>query len=126
MTQKVTQVGRSVACSNFKMSIYHGWVLNISSVGKCVSFVTEPKILCEVGAEAKEHEEEGGQHCDRLTFFPALNEMPAVTESSPSPFTPKPCSNTQDCSDIRIILQELHPGEEVLFCSTGGCVGMRG
>ncbi|XP_042357670.1 WD repeat- and FYVE domain-containing protein 4 isoform X2 [Plectropomus leopardus] len=74
---------------------------------------TEPKILCEVGAEVKEDEEEGGKDCDRLTFFPVLNETPAVTEGPPDPFTPDPCSHTQDCHDIRIILQELHPGEEV-------------
>ncbi|XP_051272681.1 WD repeat- and FYVE domain-containing protein 4 isoform X4 [Dicentrarchus labrax] len=73
----------------------------------------EPKILCEVGAEAKEDEEEGGQDCDRLTFFPVLNETPAVTEGPPDPLTPEPCSHTQDCPDIRIILQELHPAAEV-------------
>ncbi|KAK2824252.1 hypothetical protein Q5P01_021427 [Channa striata] len=75
----------------------------------------EPKIICDVGTEAKETEEEG-QDCDRLTFFPVLNETPAVVEdlSAPSaPSTPEPCSHTQDCSDMRIILQELHPGEEV-------------
>ncbi|XP_068423686.1 WD repeat- and FYVE domain-containing protein 4 isoform X1 [Clinocottus analis] len=74
----------------------------------------EPKILCEVGAEAKEDEEEGRQHFDRLTFFPVLNETPAATESPPDPLTLEPCSHTQDCHDVRIILQELHPGEEVL------------
>lgn len=74
---------------------------------------TEPKILCEVGAEAKEDEEDGGQDCDHLTFFPVLNETPAVTEGPPDPCTPQPCSHTQDCPDIRIILQKLHPGEEV-------------
>ncbi|XP_044228580.1 WD repeat- and FYVE domain-containing protein 4 isoform X3 [Thunnus albacares] len=74
---------------------------------------TEPKILCEVGAEAKENEEEGGQDCDHLTFFPVLNETPVVTEGLLDPLTPEPCSHTQDCPDIRIILQELHPGEEV-------------
>ncbi|XP_070696577.1 WD repeat- and FYVE domain-containing protein 4 [Pempheris klunzingeri] len=73
---------------------------------------TEPKILCEVGAEAKEDEEEG-QDCDRLTFFPVLNETSAVAEGPPDPLTHEPCSHTQDCPDIRIILQELHPGEEV-------------
>ncbi|XP_056292336.1 WD repeat- and FYVE domain-containing protein 4 isoform X5 [Pseudoliparis swirei] len=73
----------------------------------------ELKILCEVGAEAKEDEEEGRQDFHHLTFFPVLNEIPAVTEGPPSPLTPKPCSHTQDCHDIRIILQELHPGEEV-------------
>lgn len=88
------------------------WVLDVSSEGKYLSFATEPKILCDLGAEAKE--DEGGQDCDRLTFFPVLNETPAVTEDPPDTFTPKPCSHTQDCPDIRIILQELHPGEEVL------------
>ncbi|XP_039994634.1 WD repeat- and FYVE domain-containing protein 4 isoform X3 [Xiphias gladius] len=73
----------------------------------------EPKILFEIGAEAKEDEEEGGQDCDHLTFFPILNEAPAVTEGPPVPLTPEPCSHTQDCPYIRIILQELHPGEEV-------------
>ncbi|XP_069395233.1 WD repeat- and FYVE domain-containing protein 4 isoform X2 [Paralichthys olivaceus] len=72
---------------------------------------TEPKMLFEVGAEAKEDGEERGQDC--LTFFPVLNETPAVNESSPDPSTLEPCSQTQDCPDIRIILQELHPGEEV-------------
>ncbi|XP_035461782.2 WD repeat- and FYVE domain-containing protein 4 isoform X3 [Scophthalmus maximus] len=72
---------------------------------------TEPKILFEVGAEAKEDGAEGGQDC--LTFFPVLNETPAVTESPTEPLTLEPCSHTQDCPDIRIILQELHPGEEV-------------
>ncbi|XP_045926188.1 WD repeat- and FYVE domain-containing protein 4 isoform X1 [Micropterus dolomieu] len=67
---------------------------------------TEPKILCEVGAEAKEDEEEGAQDCDRLTFFPVLNETPDL-------LTPEPCSHTQDCPNIRIILQKLHPAEEV-------------
>ncbi|XP_023139483.2 WD repeat- and FYVE domain-containing protein 4 isoform X3 [Amphiprion ocellaris] len=73
----------------------------------------EPKILCEVGAEVKEDEEDGGEHCDRLTFFPVLNETPAVAEGVPDPSTPEPCSHTQDCPDMRIILQKLHPGEEV-------------
>ncbi|XP_031730721.1 WD repeat- and FYVE domain-containing protein 4 isoform X5 [Anarrhichthys ocellatus] len=73
----------------------------------------EPKILCEVGAEAKEDEEEGVEDFDRLTFFPALNETPAVTDGPTNPLAPEPCSHTQDCHDIRIILQELRPGEEV-------------
>ncbi|XP_030011898.1 WD repeat- and FYVE domain-containing protein 4 [Sphaeramia orbicularis] len=73
---------------------------------------TEPKILCEVGAEAKEKEEEG-QDCDRLTFFPALSETPVVPESPPEFSTPESCSQMQDCPDIRIILQELHTGDEV-------------
>lgn len=81
---------------------------------KIASYVTEPKILCEVAAEAKEDEEEGGLDCDRLTFFPVLNETPAVTEGPPDPLTHEPCSHAQDCPDIRIILQELHPGAEVL------------
>lgn len=76
-----------------------------------ISFATEPKILCEVGAEAKEGEEEGGQ--DHLTFFPVLNETPADTEGPPVPCVPEPCSHSQDCPDIRIILQKLHPGQEV-------------
>lgn len=97
------------------MSIYHAWVWSISSLDLCISFEAEPKILCEVGAEAHEDEEEGRQDCDRLTFFPVLNETPAVREDSPSPCTPEPCSNLQDCPDIRIILQELHPGEEVCW-----------
>ncbi|CAJ1067579.1 WD repeat- and FYVE domain-containing protein 4 isoform X1 [Xyrichtys novacula] len=70
----------------------------------------ELKILCEVGAEAKEDEEDAGQDCDRLTFFPVLNETPAATESHPDP---ESCSQTSDCANIRIILQELDPGEEV-------------
>ncbi|XP_026164856.1 WD repeat- and FYVE domain-containing protein 4 isoform X1 [Mastacembelus armatus] len=74
---------------------------------------TEPKILCEVGAEAKEDEEDRGQDCDHLTFFPVLNETPAVSEGPPDPLTPAPCSHTQDCPNIRIILQKLHPGEKV-------------
>lgn len=109
----MTQVKKSVA--DFKnFSIIRMWMLDVSSVGKCISFVTEPKILCEVGAEAKEDEEEGGQDCDHLTFFPVLNETSAVTEGPPDPLTPEPCSHTQDCPDIRIILQELHHAEEVL------------
>ncbi|XP_061692384.1 WD repeat- and FYVE domain-containing protein 4 isoform X2 [Syngnathoides biaculeatus] len=68
---------------------------------------TEPKILCEVGAEAQEEDEDGGKACDQLTFFPVLNETP------PSENHKEPCSRTQTCTDIRIILQELHPGEEV-------------
>ncbi|XP_029926583.1 WD repeat- and FYVE domain-containing protein 4 [Myripristis murdjan] len=74
---------------------------------------TEPRILCEAGTEAKEDEEEEGQDCDRLTFFPVLNETSAVTEGPPESCTPEPCSHMQSCPDIRIILQELHPGEEV-------------
>uniref|UniRef100_A0AAQ4PJK2 WDFY family member 4 n=1 Tax=Gasterosteus aculeatus aculeatus TaxID=481459 RepID=A0AAQ4PJK2_GASAC len=73
----------------------------------------EPKILCEVGAEAKEDEPEGGQDFDRLTFFPVLNETAAVAGGPPGSLTPEPCSHTQDCHNTRIILQELQPGEEV-------------
>ncbi|XP_041866182.1 WD repeat- and FYVE domain-containing protein 4 isoform X2 [Melanotaenia boesemani] len=74
---------------------------------------TEPKILCEVGAEVKEDNADGGQCCDRLTFFPALNETNSATEGLPEPFIPEPCSHTQDCPDMRIILQELYPGEKI-------------
>ncbi|XP_062422362.1 WD repeat- and FYVE domain-containing protein 4 isoform X3 [Pungitius pungitius] len=74
----------------------------------------EPMLLCEVGAEAKEDEPEGGQDFDRLTFFPVLNETsPAVTEGSPDSLTFEPCSHTRDCHNTRVILQELQPGEEV-------------
>ncbi|XP_061545443.1 WD repeat- and FYVE domain-containing protein 4 isoform X3 [Phycodurus eques] len=68
---------------------------------------TEPKILCEVGAEAQEEDEDGAQTCDQLTFFPVLNETPASEDHE------EPCFHTPTCNDIRIILQELHPGEEV-------------
>ncbi|XP_060895664.1 WD repeat- and FYVE domain-containing protein 4 isoform X1 [Labrus mixtus] len=74
---------------------------------------TEPKILCEVGAEATEDEEERGQDCDHLTFFPVLNETSSVTEGQPESLIQEPCSQTSDCPGIRIILQELDPGEEV-------------
>ncbi|XP_061601856.1 WD repeat- and FYVE domain-containing protein 4 isoform X2 [Cololabis saira] len=74
---------------------------------------TEPKILCEVGTEAKDEESEGGDCCERLTFFPALNETALATEGVPDPSTPEPCSHTEDCPDIRTILLELQPGEKV-------------
>ncbi|CAN9499844.1 unnamed protein product [Ophioblennius macclurei] len=74
---------------------------------------SEPKILCEVGAEAGEGDGDTDQRCERLTFFPVLNETPAVSEDPLDPAAAEPCSHTQDCHDIRIILQELHPGEEV-------------
>ncbi|XP_061914195.1 WD repeat- and FYVE domain-containing protein 4 isoform X3 [Entelurus aequoreus] len=73
----------------------------------------EPKSLRDVGTEAKEEDEDGGQACDRLTFFPVLKESPAATEDPLDPVTPEPCCHTKTCADIRIILQELHPGEEV-------------
>ncbi|XP_017268395.1 WD repeat- and FYVE domain-containing protein 4 isoform X2 [Kryptolebias marmoratus] len=73
----------------------------------------EPKILREVGGEVKEDEAEGGQNCDRLTFFPVLNEAPSVTENLPDSFTPELCSHTQDCPDMCVILQELLPGEKI-------------
>lgn len=98
-------------------------VLNIISIGSVVLFA-EPKILCEVGAEAKEDEDVGGLDCEHLTFFPELNETRVLTEDQHSPITPTPCSSAQDCPDIRIILQELHPQEEVLFCSTEESVGV--
>ncbi|XP_068183056.1 WD repeat- and FYVE domain-containing protein 4 isoform X2 [Antennarius striatus] len=73
----------------------------------------DAKVLCEAGAEAKVVEEEEGQDCDHLTFFPVLNETPSVAEGPTDPFTPEPCSHTKDCPDIRIILQQLHLAEEV-------------
>lgn len=85
-------------------------------------FYLEPKILCEVGAEAKEDEAVGGPDCDHLTFFPEISETPPVTEDQHSPLMPASCSNARDCPEIRIILQELHPQEEVLFSSAEGCV----
>lgn len=109
-----------------KFFVHHGWALSVTSVDNCFLNVTEPKILCEVGAEAKEDEEKQGQDCDRLTFFPVLSETHAVAEGPPSAITPEACSTTQDCPDIRVILQELHTGEEVLFYSTRGSIGMLG
>lgn len=73
----------------------------------------EPKILCEVGTEAKEDQEGGRQDCEHLTFFPALNEtQPAVAAEGPAG-VPESCSRMEDCPDIRVILQELQPGEKV-------------
>ncbi|XP_038152382.1 WD repeat- and FYVE domain-containing protein 4 [Cyprinodon tularosa] len=74
---------------------------------------TEPKILCDIDTEVKDDEAEGQQSCERLTFFPALNETPSIVEGSPDLFTPEPCSSTQDCPYMRIILQELHSGEKI-------------
>lgn len=93
-------------------------------MGKCIFILTEPKLLCEVAAEVKDEEEDGGHLSDRLTFFPALKDTPVITEDLPDPLAPVPCSLTQDCPDIRVILQELLPGEEVLW--VGVCVGMLG
>ncbi|XP_028324426.1 WD repeat- and FYVE domain-containing protein 4 isoform X3 [Gouania willdenowi] len=73
----------------------------------------ECKILCDVGAEMRENKEDGGEHSDQLTFFPVLNETPAIPEGPLDPPTPQPCTNRQDCPDIRIIVKELHPEEEV-------------
>uniref|UniRef100_A0A3B4FUD5 Uncharacterized protein n=1 Tax=Pundamilia nyererei TaxID=303518 RepID=A0A3B4FUD5_9CICH len=42
-----------------------------------------PKLLCEVAAEVKDEEEDGGHLCDRLTFFPALKDTPVITEDLP-------------------------------------------
>lgn len=82
----------------------------------------EPKILCEVGTEAKEDQEGGGQDCEHLTFFPALNEtQPAATEGSAGLCAPDSCSRMEDCPDIRTILQELHPGEKVQTGEGTGC-----
>lgn len=80
--------------------------------------------MCEVGAEAKEAEDVGELDCDHLTFFPELSETPACTEDQHGPVTQKSYSNARDCPDIRIILQELHPQEEVLFSSAEGRVGV--
>ncbi|XP_053730843.1 WD repeat- and FYVE domain-containing protein 4 isoform X2 [Synchiropus splendidus] len=74
----------------------------------------EHKILCEVGAEVKEKGDDGRQEdCDHLTFFPVLNDNPAVSECPLDPSAPEPCSHSPDCPEILVILQELHPGEEV-------------
>ncbi|XP_068597101.1 WD repeat- and FYVE domain-containing protein 4 [Brachionichthys hirsutus] len=86
---------------------------NENKSGAEVSFMADPKILCEAGAEANAVEDQEARDCNHLTFFPVLNEMPAVTEGPPNPVTPEPCSHTKDCPDIRIILQQLHLGEEV-------------
>lgn len=96
------------------------WSIKKKNIISLVSFIlfAEPKILCEVGAEAKEDEEVGGLNCEHLTFFPELNETHAFIEDQHSPTTPTSCPCAQDCPDIRIILQELHPQEEVLFCRT--------
>lgn len=91
---------------------------------KKINILTEPKILCEVGTEAKEDQEGGGQDCEHLTFFPALNETQpaaAAADGSTGPCTPNSCSTMEDCPDIRIILQELHPGEKVLTGGGTGC-----
>lgn len=97
--------------------------MNLISPGSFV-FFAEPKILCEVGAEAKEDEDVRGLDCEHLTFFPELNEAHAFREDEHSPITPTPCSSAQDCPGIRLILQELHPQEKVPFCSTEESVGV--
>lgn len=83
--------------------------------GKTNHTLLEPKILCEVGTEAKEDQEGGGEDCEHLTFFPALVEtQPTVAvESQAGPGTPDSCSRMEDCHDIRVILQELQLGEKV-------------
>ncbi|XP_056147480.1 WD repeat- and FYVE domain-containing protein 4 [Lampris incognitus] len=80
---------------------------------KRVQTKTKPRILCEAGTEAKEEEEEAKENCDRLTFFPVLNETMAMADTPREPCTPEPCCQSQSCPDIHLILQELHPGEEV-------------
>ncbi|XP_061140965.1 WD repeat- and FYVE domain-containing protein 4 isoform X1 [Syngnathus typhle] len=75
---------------------------------------TEPKSLSEIGTEAQEEHEDRGQDCNQLTFFPVLNETPSASKDGVDRFTSEPCSHTQTCADIRIILQELHHGEEVI------------
>lgn len=101
----MTQVGKCVK------NIYI-YVLIIILLGSFVLFA-EPKILCEVGAEVKEDEDVAGLDCERLTFFPELNETHAFVEDQHGSVTPTPCSSAPDCPDIRVILQELHPREEV-------------
>ncbi|XP_029110052.1 WD repeat- and FYVE domain-containing protein 4 [Scleropages formosus] len=59
---------------------------------------TDPRILCEAGKEV----EEDGLDCDRLTFFPLLNEHSSPIEELP-----------ERCTEMHIILQELAEGEEL-------------
>lgn len=96
------------------------YVLNRILLGSFVLFA-EPKILCEVGAEAKEDEDVAGLDCEHLTFFPELNETHAFIEDQRGAVAPTPCSSAQDCPDIRVVLQKLHPQEEVLFHRTRIC-----
>eukprot|EP00063_Salmo_salar_P079374 XP_014054209.1 PREDICTED: WD repeat- and FYVE domain-containing protein 4 isoform X3 [Salmo salar] len=72
---------------------------------------SESGILFEPGTE----EEDGGEDCNRLTFFPVLTETtaPLTEPSPPASTTPEPCSHTHTCSHTHIILQELEPEEEV-------------
>ncbi|KPP72299.1 hypothetical protein Z043_108709, partial [Scleropages formosus] len=60
--------------------------------------ITDPRILCEAGKEV----EEDGLDCDRLTFFPLLNEHSSPIEELP-----------ERCTEMHIILQELAEGEEL-------------
>nr|XP_055025553.1 WD repeat- and FYVE domain-containing protein 4 isoform X2 [Misgurnus anguillicaudatus] len=60
---------------------------------------SEPRILCEAGREV---EEEPGLDCERLTFFPVLNDASLQSEDF-----------SDQCTDTQLILQELVPGEEV-------------
>ncbi|XP_041734876.1 WD repeat- and FYVE domain-containing protein 4 [Coregonus clupeaformis] len=76
---------------------------------------SESRILFEPGTEAGEEEEEGGEDCNRLTFFPILTETttPLIETCPPESTTPDPCSHTHTCSHTHIVLQELEPEEEV-------------
>lgn len=85
----------------FYHDFYYCFVLCSCS---CISalkslFFLEPRILCEAGQEV---EEEPGLDCERLTFFPVLNEASLVNEDF-----------SDQCTDTQIILQELVPNEEV-------------
>ncbi|KAJ8014052.1 hypothetical protein DPEC_G00036250 [Dallia pectoralis] len=78
---------------------------------------SESRIPCEPGTEAtEEEEEEEGEDDERLTFFPVLTETAATAPPEPcsaEPTTPDPCSHAHTCSQTRILLQELQPGEEI-------------
>lgn len=75
---------------------------NIIEERKAVEVIevdSEPRILCEAGREV---EEEPGLDCERLTFFPMLNEASLMSEDF-----------SDQCTDTQIILQELVPDDEV-------------
>uniref|UniRef100_A0A8C2HPE0 WDFY family member 4 n=1 Tax=Cyprinus carpio TaxID=7962 RepID=A0A8C2HPE0_CYPCA len=61
--------------------------------------VPDPRILCE---PTQEVEEEHSLDCQRLTFFPVLNEA-----------SPLPEDFSEQCMDTQLILKELEPTEEV-------------
>ncbi|XP_042625050.1 WD repeat- and FYVE domain-containing protein 4-like isoform X1 [Cyprinus carpio] len=60
---------------------------------------SDPRILCE---PTQEVEEEHSLDCQRLTFFPVLNEA-----------SPLPEDFSEQCMDTQLILKELEPTEEV-------------